>query len=371
MNIAVIENNVIAVNSIREKLFRTLTDRGYRVTILTSGAPGHMNTARGKGFNIVDVGSSRQNPLGIARYLFNLRGALKRSRADVCLTFTIRPAIWGNLAAGSLGVPTVTNITGIGPLFARNNVAYRGARALYKFALRKTAKIFFQNNDDRKIFIEKGLADPAVSESIPGSGVDHEHYAPRSRDKAAGNFRFLFISRLVKDKGILEYVEAARMLKNELPGAVFSVLGPVWRQNLKDNTVTETEIAGWVKEGVVEYLGESGDVRGFIAGADCVVLPSYREGCSNVLLEASSMERPCIAADVTGCREIVEDGVTGYLCRVQDAGDLAAGMKRMYRLPVETRAAMGVRAREKVIREFDKKIVIDAYIKAIERILKI
>ena len=370
MRIAIIANNISAVNTIRRKLIQSLIAKGYEVTILTSGTPQQMQDAKEKGFTVLDIGSSVQNPLDILRYLVNMYRALRRSKPRVCLTFTIRPAIWGNIVTRVLKIPTVTNITGIGPLLLRNDFAYRGARILYKFALRKTAKTFFQNYDDMNIFISKGFVHPAVVERIPGSGVDYDHYCPRERKMTTNKFNFLFISRLVKDKGIVEYVNAAKILKDELPNAVFNVLGPLWKQNLKNNTVTESEIKQWGEEGIINYLGEAKDVREFIAESDSVVLPSYREGLSNVLLESSSMEKPCITCDTVGCRDVVEDGATGYLCRVQDTTDLADKMKKMYRLPAESRIEMGKNARLKMISEFDKKIVIDAYLKSIEQILK-
>ena len=366
--IAVIENNIIATNTIREKLTRTLAERGYDVTVLTTGSPADIEQARQKGIKVIDVKGSTQNPVDIFIYMRNIKKALIAGQINVCLTFTIRPAIWGNVVTRQLGIPTITNITGIGPLFARNNIAYRAARTLYKFVLQKTARIFFQNYDDMNIFLEKKFVKPERAERIPGSGIDHQYYQPQERRPADEMFVFLFISRLVKDKGILEYVEAARMLKKELPTAAFHVLGPVWLQNLKDNTVTEEEIQQWVKDGIITYLGNAKDVRPYIASADCVVLPSYREGTSNVLLEASSMERPCITCDTTGCKEIVADGETGFLCKVQDAADLAAKMKKMFLLTNEQRVEMGVKARKKVIKEFDKQIVIDAYLDAIEKI---
>ena len=367
-SIAIIENNIIATNTVREKLCHTLAENGYDVTILTTGTETDLDQARKKGFRVIDVKGSTQNPLDIISYMRNLKKALRETKATVCLTFTIRPAIWGNVVTRRLRIPTITNITGIGPLFARKNIAYRAARTLYKFVLQKTARIFFQNYDDMNIFLQKGFVKPERAERIPGSGIDHQYYQPMPRRAADGKFIFLFISRLVKDKGILEYVEAARILKSKLPGAEFRVLGPVWLQNLKDNTVTEGEIRQWVNEDIIHYLGEAKDVRPEIASADCIVLPSYREGTSNVLLEASSMERPCITCNTTGCKEIVDDNITGFLCKVQDAGDLAAKMKMMFELKNEQRIEMGKKARQKVIREFDKQLVIDAYLKAIEKI---
>jgi len=368
-NIAIIENNIIATNTIREKLTATLMEQGYNVTVLTTGTEADLEQARQKGFHVIDVKGSTQNPLDIFSYMRNLSKALKETKTDICLTFTIRPAIWGNVVTRRLGIPTVTNITGIGPLFARQNIAYRAARTLYKFVLQKTAKIFFQNYDDMNIFLEKGFVKKERAERIPGSGIDHEFYKPMPQRQPDGKFIFLFISRLVKDKGILEYVEAARILKDKLPAVECQVLGPVWLQNLKDNTVTEADIRKWVNEGIIDYLGDAKDVRPFIAAADCIVLPSYREGTSNVLLEASSMERPCITCNTTGCKEIVADGETGFLCKVQDAADLADKMKMMFALTAQQRTEMGKKARQKVIVEFDKQIVIHAYLKAIEKII--
>jgi glycosyltransferase involved in cell wall biosynthesis len=367
-NLAIIENNILATNTIRYKLTKVLVEKGYNVYVLTTGTPKELQQARDNGFNIIDVKSSTKNPADILQYMKNITKALKLINADACLTFTIRPAIWGNIVTRRLSIPTITNITGIGPLFASDSIVYRSARTMYKFVLKKTAKLFFQNNDDMKLFIDNNFIKPELAERIPGSGIDHEYFRPMEPPIEKKGISFLFISRLVKDKGIGEYVEAARLLKKVLPGATFQVLGPMWLQNLKGNTVTRQELDGWLKEDIITYLGEAMDVRPYIAAADCIVLPSYREGTSNVLLEASAMERPCITCDVTGCREIVDDGITGFLCAVKNAGDLAASMKKMALLPMEKRMDMGKKARIKVIREFDKQIVIDAYLNALEKL---
>lgn len=365
--IVIIENNIIATNTIRKTLTRKLMER-YDVTILSTGSKEALELAKQNGFKIVDIKGSTQDPRDIYTYLKNLNEVLKQIKPDVCLTFTIRPAIWGNLITRRRKIPTITNITGIGPLFERNNFAYRAARTLYKFILKKTAFIFFQNNDDREIFIHHKFVKPDQSLLIPGSGVDTDYYQPRTDIATSQPFSFLFISRLVKDKGILEFVEAARMLKGKI-NASFKVIGPLWLQNLKENTVSENELNAWVEAGVIEYLGEQTDVRPFMAAAGCIVLPSYREGMSNVLLEASAMAKPCITTNTTGCRDIVEDNVNGFLCEVRNAGDLADKMLRMFHLTEEERTVMGRRGRDKVVKEFDKRIVIDAYLNAIEKVI--
>ncbi|MGZ4049482.1 MAG: glycosyltransferase, partial [Bacteroidia bacterium] len=148
----------------------------------------------------------------------------------------------------------------------------------------------------------------------------------------------------------------------------FKVLGSLWTQNLKTNIVTSTELNSWINEGVINYLGSADDVRPYIASSDCIVLPSYREGMSNVLLEAGSMMKPCITCDTPGCNDIVIDNITGLLCKVKNPEDLANTIKKMFLLTNEQRRAMGIAARNRIIKDFDKKIVIDAYLKAIEEI---
>ncbi len=366
-NVVIIENNIIATNTIRNKLTLELINRGFNVTVLTTGTKEELYLAKSRGLDIIDVKASNQHPLEVINYMRNLRRALRAIRPDVCLTFTIRPAIWGNIVTRSLKIPTITNITGIGPLFESDHISYRLARSLYKIVLRSTAKIFFQNNNDMQLFLDKGFVERSRAQRIPGSGVDFNYYSPMQVSKNPG-FRFLFISRLIKDKGILEYVEAARTLKKEFAEIQFCVVGPLWTQNLKTNIVTEEELNRWIKEGDIEYLGATDDVRPLIAGADCIVLPSYREGMSNVLLEAASMEKPCVTCDTTGCNDIIEDGINGFLCEVKNATDLSDKMRKMFELDEQERVRMGKEGRKKIIRYFNKQIVIDAYLNAIESV---
>lgn len=367
-NITILENNIFSTNTARLKLTQVLIDEGYNVTILSTGTKKELINARKKGFKIIDVGTSNTNILDVMKYLRNLRKELKQTRPDVCLTFTMRPAIWGNLVTRALKIPTITNISGIGPLNESESVAYKVARTLYSFVLKKTAIVFFQNKDDLNIFLDRKFVIPRQTAMIPGSGVDYDYYAPQVQKRQDGKFVFLFISRLIKDKGILEYVKAAKEVKKKYPDVVCQVLGPYYSQNLKENIISEKQIVKWVEHGVINYLGAADDVRPFIAEADCIVLPSYREGMSNVLLEAGSMQKPCITSDTTGCKDIVVDGVSGFLCKVQDADDLARQMFKMLELSREERDQMGINAREIMKTKFAKKIVIDAYINAIESV---
>ena len=368
--VAVIENGLFSTYTMRDGLMQRLLKEGYDVTILT-----HTNTFESQvektGLKVVNIGSGNLNPVKVLKYIFNLYKALKRLQPDVCLTFSIRPAIWGNFLTRYLKIPTITNITGVGPLFTSKNFAYRIARIIYRSALQKTKKVFFQNFDDMNLFLENKFVTDDIAERIPGSGVDYQKFSPINlEERLHGNFIFLFIGRLIKDKGIFEFVEAARIIRKKYPNVIFNVIGPFWHQNLKSNTITKADLQNWITEGIIDYQGEKKDVRKFIAESDCIVLPSYREGASNILLEAASMERPIITTNTTGCKEIVEDGITGFLCKVKDSKDLAEKMEKMLLLPLEQRSLMGKKGRQKIINEFDKQIVLNAYLKAINQVLK-
>lgn len=363
--IAVIENGLISTYTMREGLMVQLIREGCEVYILTH-TNSFVSQVEKMGLKVVNVGSGNLNPVKVSKYIYNIRRALKKIKPDVCLTFSIRPAIWGNLITSELKIPTITNITGIGPLFISKSLVYRTARTMYRKALHKTKKVFFQNYDDMNLFLERKFVKLAVVERIPGSGIDYNKFKPIIlKEKDPDTFIFLFIGRLIKDKGIFEYINAARHIRKKFPNTVFNVMGPFWTQNLRRNTITQSQLQNWIDEGVIDYLGEKKDVRKFIAEADCVVLPSYREGTSNTLLEAASMAKPVITSNTTGCKEIVTDGITGFLCRVKDEHDLADKMEQMILLSVRERDEMGKNARIKIIKEYDKQIVIDAYLKAI------
>lgn len=369
--IVVLENGLISSYTARKALMKELVQRGFEVYILTHTNP-HQEIMEKMSVRVIHVGSANSNPMKMFRYVRNLYHHMRKIQPAVCLTFSVRPTIWGNLVARKLNIPVLTNITGTGPLFSSTHISYRIVRAMYPYALKKTRKVFFQNTDDRDQFINNGYVLPEKTALIPGSGVDHEKFKPipyRKLDESA--FTFLYIGRLIRDKGVMEYIQAAEKMKAKYPRASFKIIGPLWRQNLKSNQLSADFMRECEAKGILEYLGEKTDVREYIAAADSVVLPSYREGTSNVLLEASSMGKPCIASDVPGCREVVEDGVTGLLCRVKDSNDLAEKMEQLYHMERTDLREMGKNAREKVIREFDKKIVLKHYIHALNEILNL
>lgn len=307
---------------------------------------------------------------GDMRLFWRYLRLLRRERPDVYLGWTIKPNTYGSLAARLCGVPRINNISGLGTAFISTGWLTHVARALYRVGLAGSSTVFFQNADDAALFRRLRLVRDSQVALLPGSGIDLARYdpalfPPRGGD---GTFRFLLVARLIRDKGVFEYVEAARALRASHPQVRCQVLGFLDVDNR--TAIGRDTLDAWVAEGLVEYLGAVEDVRPHIAAADCIVLPSYREGLSRVLLEAAAMERPAIASDVPGCRDVVVAGETGMLCRVADAGSLADAMARMAELGAEERAAMGRAARRRAGRDFSEEAVIDAYRKAIARAVK-
>ncbi|MEO8141211.1 MAG: glycosyltransferase family 4 protein, partial [Sphingomicrobium sp.] len=223
----------------------------------------------------------------------------------------------------------------------------------------KAQAIFFQNASDLDLFIARSIARPDQARVIAGSGIDLVQFAAAPFELRE-EVRFLLIARLLLDKGIAEFVEAARIVRDRYPKTRFQLLGGPGSDN--PSAVPQADLARWAGEHLVELLGVRDDVRPEIAAADCVVLPSYREGLSRSLLEAAAMGRPLVASDVPGCREVIDDGVTGFLCEVRSAGSLAAAMERIAAMSPTERMAMGAAGRRKVAAEFDQKLVADAYL---------
>jgi glycosyltransferase involved in cell wall biosynthesis len=280
------------------------------------------------------------------------------------LGYTIKPNIYGSIAARLVGIPIINNIGGLGATFIDDSLVTRVARLLYKIALRRSTRVFFQNAEDQQLFVDAGLTEAGLTDLLPGSGIRLNNYNPTPVVTGErSDFRFLLVGRMLINKGVVEYVNAARSVRQKIPAARFQLLGPVNEAN--PNSVSTAAIAAWEAEGVVEYLGSADDVRPYLASADCVVLPSYREGVPRTLLEAAAMARPIIATRVPGCTDVVEEGVNGLLCQARDSVHLAEKMMTMIALPHAERAGMGWAGRRKVEREFDEALVINKYLNVI------
>lgn len=308
------------------------------------------------------------NPMADYRLFVAYRKLINDIRPGICLFYTIKPNIYGTLAAARAGIPVVNNISGLGTVFLRKGLSSTIAKALYKLALKKSSHTFFQNEEDRQLFIDQGLIERSKTSVIPGSGIDTDYFIPGESAKKDATFRFLMVSRLIFDKGIMEYLSAAEKVGKKYPNARFEILGrPEQEANLG---LSKEQIETYVNKGIVEWTDEQEDIREILSQADVIVLPSYREGLSRALLEACSMAKPIIATDVAGCRELVDQGKNGFLCRPKDSDSLAEVLERAIGLKQEERLQMGQYGRNLVKSSYDQKLIFKAYQNAIANILK-
>jgi len=368
---------VIAVNTawnlinFRAGLIRSMIAAGYEV-VAVAPTDLYVDTVKGLGCRYVPLAMDNKgtHPIRDILLFCSFWQLLRREQPAAYLGYTVKPNIYGSFAAHILGIPVVNNIAGLGVVFSQDNWLTQLVRLLYRLALSRSNKVFFQNNDDRCLFVDAGLVRPEVTNRLPGSGVDLDRFKfqkARSMINVQKGFRFLLVARMLWDKGVLEYVEAGRLVRQHYPDAELYLLGFLDVQN--PAAISRTQIDQWVADGAVRYLGSSDDVRPHIADADCVVLPSYyREGVPKSLLEAAALGRPIITTDAVGCREAVDDGVNGYLCKPRDAENLAAKMLKMIKLRYEDLQDMGLRGRKKVEHEFDEQIVIQRYLAALSEI---
>lgn len=314
--------------------------------------------ALGAEFRELRVEASGRNPIADARYFLALVQLLKKERPAALLTFTVKPNIYGPLAAGLTGTRALATISGLGSAFLAGGPTGRLVDWLYWLGLARADAVFFQNSEDRALFIRRRLIKAEQARQVPGSGVDLSYFSPAA---LPGNRHpvFLFVGRLLWDKGLGELVEASRLLRRRGYAMEVRLVGECGVKN--PSSVTLSEVRRWEADGFIRYLGPSDDVRREIAAADCVVLPSYREGVPRSLLEGAAMARPLIATDVPGCRDVIEHELNGFLCAPQSASSLADQMARMADLSAGERQEMGREGRQKIEREFAVERVIEAY----------
>jgi len=357
-------NTTWYVVNFRSRLIESLIDQGWRVVVL-SPPDRHVErlAALGAEHVLLALDNAGTNPLRELGTLWRIRDAMARIRPAVVLTFTPKINIYLSLVARTLGVPVIANISGLGRAFVSGGWIEKVSRALYGVALRWPSTVFFQNEEDRAIFIKAGLVDAARTHRLPGSGVDVDRFSPRPKPHA-GPFQFLLVARLLWDKGVGEFVEAARIVKARHPDVEFALAGFLDVDN--PSAVPRSAVEDWEREGVIRFLGSFDDMVPVYAQADCVVLPSYyREGVPRSLLEAASMGKPVITTDSVGCRDTVEDGVTGLLVRPRDADHLAEMFGLMLARSDADAARMSLQARQRALRQFDEQFVLDAYADAI------
>lgn len=357
---------VVSVNAawnlvnFRASLLRGLVAAGYRVVAVAP--PDGRETglaAMGVGFEPISIDRRGMSPLADARLLRSYVRILRRLAPVAYLGFTIKPNVYGGLACRMLGIPRIANIAGLGTSFLKRGMLNHVVRQLYGAGLHGAERVFFQNQDDRDRFLTGGLVTPGQVALLPGSGVDLVRFAPAARQPDGGTV-FLLVARLLQAKGVAEFVEASALLRaRHGAGIRCRVLG------IRDHSpggIDAATLDRWAQEGQVDFIEAREDVRPVLAEADCVVLPSYYpEGTPRSLLEALAMAKAIITTDTPGCRDVVDDGVNGFLCGPRDVSSLVEVMERYHALGPDERAAMARTSRAKAESQFDETLVIDAY----------
>jgi len=349
---------------------RSLRDKGFRVVALAP-KDNYSQKIMEEGFEWIELplDNDSTNPLKELIQIYKFYRIYKKLKADILLQYTIKPNIYGTLAAKLLGIPVINNVSGLGTIFLNENLSAKVARHLYKISFRFADKIFFQNSDDLQLFIQNKILKPHQGQVIPGSGIDIQRFIPQLPSvKREKNIIFLMVARLIREKGIIEYIEAVKIIKKEFPEVRFQLIGALYLGN--PSAITKILLDEWIKERWIEYICFSDNIEEVIQEVDCVVLPSYREGLSRVLLEAASMEKPIITTDVAGCRDVVIDGENGFLCQVKDIDSLVDQMRKVILMSFEDRVKMGKLGRKRVIQKFDEKHVFQFYNENILKILQ-
>ena len=367
MKVLIVLNTTWNLVNFRSGLIRALIEQ-ERDVVGVAPADAYVADLELLGCRHVAISMDNQgtNPVRDLRLFLDFLGLLRRERPDVLLAYTVKPNIYASLAAHLLGIPVINNIAGLGAVFIRSSLLTRLVKGLYAIALSRSSTVFFQNEEDREQFVKSALVRKGITDVLPGSGIDLAKFAYRPVGNGTGRpFRFLLVARMLWDKGVGEFVEAARLVKQEYPEVECCLLGFLDVEN--PAAITRDTVDAWVAEGVVQYLGVSNAVENEIAKAQCVVLPSfYREGTPRSLLEAAAIGRPIITTETVGCRNVVEDGLNGFFCKEKDAHDLARAMTRMIKVGQEARRKMGLYGRMKMEMEYDERIVIGKYLQAVE-----
>jgi glycosyltransferase involved in cell wall biosynthesis len=363
--VLICSNYAWTVLNFRMPLIKSLTNEGYRVVIITQ-FDGYEEKIANEGYEVLPLYISREgiNPIVDLVTLCDLLKKMFYIKPDFFLSFTIKPVIYGSIASRILSISNIPMITGLGTVFISDNWVTKIVKLLYRVSLARALVVFFQNTDDQELFVLNHLVKTSRCQQSPGSGIDLGKFMLTDHPNKT-SVTFLLIARMLRDKGVVEFVDAARYLKKKYPEASFQLLGPLGVENR--TSISHSKMDEWVREGFIDYLGETDNVPFFIKEASCIVLPSYREGTSRVLLEAAAMGRPIVTTNVPGCKEIVEDSITGFLCKPKDPYDLAEKMKMIMSLTFEQRKEMGKNGRKKIENEFNQDIVSELYINVLKK----
>jgi len=313
----------------------------------------------------IETNFNRQgmNPISDIKLLINYIKIIKKIKPDVVLTYTIKPNIYGGMACRLLNIPYIANITGLGTAVENTGMLQKLTILLYKIALKKVSCVFFQNAENMQFFVENKIAIKNTRRLIPGSGVNLNFHVFENYPTDTHKITFIFIGRLMKNKGINELLEAAEKVKQLYPNIKFNIIG-----NFDEDY--SAKIKDYSDRGIINYLGYQDNVHMFIKDSHAIILPSYHEGTANVLLEAASTGRPVLASNVAGCKETFDESISGFGFEVKNVESLFNTIIKFIETPYEQKRLMGVAGRKKMENEYNRDIVISAYLEEIERITK-
>ena len=339
MHVLLTGNTAFKLANFREGLIRRILADGHRVTVVAPPDE-YVEKIRALGCEFFPVQMDRNgtSPIAEARLLFSIFKVIRRARPEVVFSYTIKNNIYGGIACRGLGIPFVPNVTGLGPMFNATGLLSRTVRALYRVAFGQARAVFFPNSSDLMLFTTSRLVSTDRVRLLPGSGVDLKRFAASPLPESGEGIRFLLVARLLWDKGVGVYADAAKKVRETFPQVRFQLLGPL--DSDSKSGVSGAQLDEWISEGAVEYLGSTQDVLPFLQAANCVVLPSYyREGTPRSLLEAGAVGRPIITTDMPGCRDVVVDGETGFLVAPRDACQIATACETLIKMGPDARAA--------------------------------
>lgn len=357
MKILILANNDVGLYQFRGELIRALLENHEVAISLPYGPLVEPLIQAGCRFLDTPIDRRGLNPATDLRLLKQYKKMLKSERPDLVITYTIKPNIYGALACKGRKIPYAVNVTGLGTAFQSGGMLRKLVTILYKTALKKAKTVFFENSANRQLFLDEGIVPQSRTCLLSGAGVNLERYAPAPYPQD-GKIHFLFVGRVMKEKGIGELFAAMEKLTAEGENCCLDVLG--LHEEDMDAQIHRAAKAGWLN-----YHGYQTDVRPFIEKAHCFVLPSYHEGMANTNLECAAMARPLITSDIPGCREAVTDG-SGILCKPKDPDSLYSAMKQFLSLPHSERSAMGRAGRAHMERNFDKEKVIQKTMKELD-----
>ena len=359
MRVMILANNDVGLYKFRKELIEKLLEDHEVYICLPDGDFIPKLCSMGARFISCDLLDRHgTNPAKELRLIAYYRNLLKKIKPDIVFTYTIKPNVYGGIACASLGICYVENITGLGTAVENDGFMQKITLALYKIGLRKAQKVFFQNAENMRFFVSHKIA-IGKQDLLPGSGVNLQRFRPIEYPPD-GVIRFAFISRIMREKGIEQYLEAAEYIKEKYPNVEFHVCGfceQAYEEKLKEVS----------NKGVINYHGMVRDVKTILKDVSCTVHPTYYpEGISNVLLESCACARPIITTDRAGCREVIDDGINGFVVKQKDSQDLIEKIEKFLALSNEERKAMGLAGRAKVEKEFNRQIVVEKYMKELQ-----